>query len=568
VNEELNGSLLFYNYLAIRYKDETAYAKVKSTLISLKPQYLAEGSQLFDNHMHAYAYKLDTFIDKELEQIDFDNILFFGISANLYQWICSSIIAKKVKEKGVDTPIVIGGIGTRESAISFLRAFKQFDIAQWGEGEASSLKIAECLEGLTSNGASLSTIPHIAYRNNDSVEVSNVVNHTFIDLSSKEIVPNFDDYFQQSASDENPHEHTLLFVEGSRSCHWRRCHFCYLNTGYKYRLKSIQAIDEEIREAIKKHEVYKFSFLDNDLIGNDWERFSSLLDVLIAIKQDYSEFQIELAEIITKNISSSYIRKMSMAGFRHVQIGYESASNSLLNRIDKKNTFASNLLFIKFASKYNILIGGVNVIRGLLEETYEDILEAIENLRYLRFFFRGGLFKHNMSNLGIMHSSRYYNAAKENIHLFNLSVMLDFLPEGYVAQEEVDKCTIIERLCYNTKKTWNEFSVVEAHYLRSHYTYQVYAMESSLLYKEWLNNEIINELEIEYSSLEYLILKNSCEKVLDIKELMRLISETDYRGILDCELYDIIENLRNEGLVYTPKDYSEILSVIDLANTL
>ena len=36
---------------------------------------------------------------------------------------------------------------------------------------------------------------------------------------------------------------------------------------------------------------------------------------------------------------------MSLAGFSCVQIGYESPSDKLLAKIDKKNTFASNLLF-------------------------------------------------------------------------------------------------------------------------------------------------------------------------------------------------------------------------------
>jgi len=80
-----------------------------------------------------------------------------------------------------------------------------------------------------------------------------------------------------------------------------------------------------------------------------------------------------LAEIITRGIDFETIKKMHIAGFFHVQIGYESPSDTLLYKIDKKNSFASNLFFIKWAHELNINVGGMNVLRGLLEENLEDI---------------------------------------------------------------------------------------------------------------------------------------------------------------------------------------------------
>ena len=43
-----------------------------------------------------------------------------------------------------------------------------------------------------------------------------------------------------------------------------------------------------------------------------------------------------LAEIITRGIDFETIKKMHIAGFFHVQIGYESPSDTLLYKIDKK----------------------------------------------------------------------------------------------------------------------------------------------------------------------------------------------------------------------------------------
>lgn len=97
----------------------------------------------WDNHMQRYAPKLEELLDEIINKYGFDNILFFGLEVNLYQWVCSSVIAKKIKEKNPSAVIVIGGIGTKEAAITYLENFAQFDIAMWGEGEIPLLHLTE-----------------------------------------------------------------------------------------------------------------------------------------------------------------------------------------------------------------------------------------------------------------------------------------------------------------------------------------------------------------------------------------------------------------------------------------
>lgn len=50
---------------------------------------------------------------------------------------------------------------------------------------------------------------------------------------------------------------------------------------------------------MKLHNVYKFQFVDNDVIGKDSGSYENLLDKLIELKDEYPEFTIILAEIIT-----------------------------------------------------------------------------------------------------------------------------------------------------------------------------------------------------------------------------------------------------------------------------
>lgn len=66
---------------------------------------------------------------------------------------------------------------------------------------------------------------------------------------------------------------------------------------------------EEINLFVDKYNIYNISFLDNDIIGNDLDRFNKLLDYLINFRATHNLFQITLAEIITKDIDFETIKK-------------------------------------------------------------------------------------------------------------------------------------------------------------------------------------------------------------------------------------------------------------------
>lgn len=556
------ANIVFLNYLAIKFKDENAFVKIKTTLIGLKPSYLNVSSEYYDSHMRHYAQLLEELIKSELQKINIEDVVCFGLSVNLYQWIGSSIIASIFKELYPHIPIVIGGIGSKSSACEFLKEFPQYDFAIWGEGEYSLLKLALTLTNKEPY-SSFSNIPHILYRNGSEIISSQYTGTTpYIDLNSPDLLPNFQDYFSQVTNGIKPY----IPIEGSRGCHWKQCRFCYLNTGYKHRVKSADVICNQILELISKHHIYDYCFLDNDVISNDWKRFSDLLDGLIKIKEDYPSFRIILAEIITKHITSDYIRKMSLAGFYHVQIGYESTSDNLLRKINKKNTFASNILFLKFATKYGILVSGANIIRGLLEETYEDVLEAIVNLRYLRFYFSLGKFKHHISSLGIMKTSRYFEEAKNNSN-FRLYSFAEYLPLSFLSKNGFEDGNIVEKVSLINKDTWQNFESVENFFIKANYSYKLFYCNNreDFVYKEFFNNEVVNEILIEKKSLDYLILEESDKEVLTMDRLNEKIRNHDaYNGMTDCEVLNTIDELMREGLIYANSDFSEIVSLIDL----
>lgn len=216
---------------------------------------------------------------------------------------------------------------------------------------------------------------------------------------------------------------------------------------------------------------------------------------------------------------------MSLAGFKIVQIGYESPSDNLLRKINKKNTFSSNLLFIKWGTHFKIKINGANVLRGLLEETQADIEEAIQNLYYLRFYFKDDLIKHNISSLAIARSSPYYKELLSKELLPNYtSLMSKLLPEKYIMEEDRMKL-LFDFVNPHYNKLWDVFQNIESHYIDNKYTYQVFSLNNIIYYREFYNQELIKELEFDLENDIYWKILEVCnEKEMSLDLIVLLLN--------------------------------------------
>lgn len=555
---------LLYNYLAVTRKDLGAYQKIKAHLKVLRPQYINVSNDFFDEHMQKYADKVDAIFEEVIGAYDFSNILFFGLEANLYQWICSSIIAEKIKKHCPSAITVIGGIGTRNAAVAYLKNFPQFDIAMWGEGEAPLLHLTNIIRERAFD--QLPYVENIAYRKNSAIETSKVPNNNYVDLSDASMKPDYADFYNLTWKyGMSPKDLNIPF-EGSRSCHWKKCHFCYLNNGYKFRAKSVDILCEEIDADIDKFGVKNIMFLDNDVIINDFKRFDDLLDGFIKIRNKYPQFGINGSEVVTKGLNAAFIKKMALAGFKSVQIGYESPSDNLLRKIDKKNTFSSNLLFIKFAQKYKIAIVGANVICYLYEETDDDIIESINNIHFLRFYYANGFFKHSLSRLAITESSPYYRrgmvGGSESMEIDYIAL---FLPQGYIRDDT--KLSLFEYSLTDHNTLWDKFAGIDNHYTKHLYTYDFIGCDGKVEYIEYYDNVEINHLELEQDSLEWEILTHTNHEVMSADSLLERMIEKK-PDITRDNVIEAINALSAERLVYHNADYSENVAVVDVERTM
>ncbi len=553
LDDDIASLGIFFSYIAIERNDKDTLIKQELYLRALKPQYSIKNFD-FQRHIKECVDELKSVVVRICHDYNIENSPFVGLYMSLFQWVPAYVIGSIIKRLNANSFIAVGGIGNPEQAQSFIKTFSYIDIAAWGEGENYIVNLAK----RKFSGESLSSLPQCYLRDNQEIIRSATIKKEYKNLDELSFL-DYSDFFNQYKGGVKD---VMLPIEGARGCHWNRCHFCFLNQGYKYRHKNAQTIKEEIIQNINQYGVYDFTFLDNDVIGNDKEKFNSLLDELIEIKERYPKFRVMLAEIITRGIDSISIKKMHMAGFIHVQIGYESPSDALLCKIDKKNTFASNLFFIKWANKFNIHVGGMNVLRGLLEENLEDIKEGVQNLHFMRFYRLGTKYKHEISSLAINQASKYYkDVDKVELQVAYSDAIKEMVPKDFVPFE--DSLNIYQYVRKYQLPAWDFFSSIEKHYANNGYSYELLRISDSVIrYTEFYNSAAIRTIDFLETDIAWKILQLADNKILSVEVLCQNLDCNN--EIVDKE----IQKLRDVGLLFVGKQSKECVSIIHTLNIL
>lgn len=544
---------IFSACIALESQDSESLLKQEIVLQAIKPQYDNNANFSYLDHIKKCVSELKEIVVTTFRDYGFQNALFVGMSMSLFQWVPASVIGKLLKEYCPSSVITIGGIGNAKLAEAYLNNFPFFDLASWGEGEDYMVRLADIL----SRQSPLQGLPCAYYRQEDSVIRSATNVRCFCNLDDA-VNDDFSDFFSayKGAKDQ-----IMLPIEGGRGCHWNICHFCFLNQGYRFRTKSAAVIVSEIRSLIEKYLVYDFCFLDNDVIGKDKQRFDRLLDLLIQLKADYPKFRVMLAEVITNGIDRNTIAKMHLAGFLHIQIGYESPSDTLLSKIEKKNTLASNLFFIKWASIYHLHVGGMNVLRGLLEEDLEDIAESISNIKFLRFYRNNGLYKHEISSLAINSESRYFDKTdKTTLDEVYTDPLKEMLPADYISKEY--RFLVYQYVRKYQSIWWDYFNRIDQHYTDNKFSYELMrTVEGKIMYTEYYNNGAIRVVEFNEDDTHWRILSCCNDNIVSTDEIYRCFKYVDRQIIKTA-----IRELNSLGLLFVGKSSKQAFSIINTSN--
>ena len=550
--EEYEDHLIYYlspifTYWAIEMHDDNAIVLLRDYWNKTN-----KGKEKTETEFNAHAIEnvrmLKSIISDGLHEYHYEKCLFAGYYQKLFQMYGADIVVREQKRLYPHTIAVLGGIDTKDEALASMDNFPSYDYALWGEGEITLQNLALMFQGRMEK----TDVGNLVWRTQEGFQVSKP-NRSFVALDDS-VMPDYSDYFEQAIINKAK---IRLPIEGSRGCHWARCRFCFHNEGTRYRRKSPQRIATEIRCQMERYGIHQISFLDNDTIGKDVKGFQELLKELSAIKKDYPDFHITRAEVVTRSLNAELVRQMATVGFKDVQIGYESLSDHLLEKIHKCNSFSSNFLYIKWAFLSGIKIRGANLIMNLLEETDDDLRESLDTLRFLRFMLSDKRFIHIYSTLWIKHSSRYFTEIQASGKLDEWKVFKSFrfLPSSYLKTHNQYALQFFVKPTFNP--IWDEIENKEWDYIRHPHEYEIVTDNNKVVgYREYRENKIIKFCSL--SQIDWKILEAAHERVLDIDYLQQILYDINKESI-----FLSLQKLKDLGILYYYKEYQNIVTIID-----
>ena len=545
--------------IADEFNDLKVRKRLVSYLQTLKP-FFKTTDNFYSNSLDEIRKNTHQLIHTELLK-DGNEAVLYGISARFYQWIPGRILAKVIKQLYPTAKIVVGGLSNRNSAIAMLKKNPDFDYAIWGEGEYPLLDLCNHLEN---NSVRLEDIPRFVYRVDDEVIANKPMKSTYLDFTDY-IFPDISDYFETLAANKISKESVQILIHSVCGCRWNKCSFCNYSNDKVFRERTAENIFGEIKSCSEKYGINNFYMADNEMVGKDIDRFEKLLDLLIEFNQDTSrDFRIFGEMIPSSVITPAIFSKMSRAGFKFLFIGYEAVTDSLLKKMKKENSFSENIYFVKQALKNNIK-PQVNIIQEIPDETDDDILESINNLHFMRFFFHDGeiSFAHEFMILNLYKSTEYFRKMpddeKENycINPFN-----DFIPQGFISKHEGWDFFSYRRNYLKNHSLWLDFMNIEQFYRRNKFRYIVTKDDSGLTFTEYFNNDKIRNIRLN-NPVYYDILVETENKIESFDWLFHKLL-LKYPDLTESELTEYLKEFRSNYIIYCNDDFSSIISVISL----
>ena len=551
--------LPFLSILNDRNKNEKGNKRILSFLQKLQPEFKTHGPDYYTNFLKDMKADILRNIEIELKNIDFTKIQIFGISAKYNQWIPGILVAESLKKIAPHVQVLVGGFGNANVAKEAMQICKHFDMATWGEGEYPLWQLHKEMEKSSPN---YSFIPRFMHRQNGKLIKSLTNKSEYLDFENY-LFPDYTDFINNYPHPEDM-EQVNIPINTIRSCHWSKCKFCDFNQGYKLRMRSPECIVKEIEYIENEYGLSTFSFVDSDTFGN-FEHFNRLLDLIIALKNKTNADFVFWSEIIPNpQLTAEMIERMAIAGFKNIFIGYDGLSDTMLQKMNKSNSFSDNLFFVKHSIE-NGLAPYVNVIKHIPNETEDDVQECIDNLHYTRFFYKDPIvsFSHNYVDLVLSSMSKYHNIlTEEELRSYDFDIMTYLLPDYFPDNENRFHLFRYENNAPANSKEWDKLVEIESYYKDNRFSYKVQENKGVLYYTEYCNDEEIEN--IVFDNPEYTaVLKASQQQVLSFEKLMDEITNNGI-PLSKNRLIEVLTQLKQAYLIYCTNDFSNVVSLLSV----
>ncbi|MCT7516356.1 B12-binding domain-containing radical SAM protein [Aliarcobacter cryaerophilus] len=251
--------------------------------------------------------------------------------------------------------------------------YLNIDIAIKGEGENTLLTL---LKELYENQYFTSEINGLIYKNEKN-EIIITKEALPIDLDELNINPDWSWYeysevLQKKYSENERHKFNRMPILASRGCP-NKCDFCH-SPFSKVRKRTVEDIINEIKYLKSTYKNDRLVFMDETFTANS-RRMIELCETLIKEKINVQWS----CGVRTNLINLEVLHLMKRAGCEAIQLGIESGSQDVLNRMNKNTTIENNLNAVILIRKAKIR-PMISVMFGYEDETYEELQSTIDFL--------------------------------------------------------------------------------------------------------------------------------------------------------------------------------------------
>lgn len=314
-----------------------------------------------------------------MNEINIDDDLVVGFSANTYSYPEAVRLAKMVKEHNPNAHINFGGYHATPLADVILKNREYVDSVIKGDGEIPFRQLVNVIV----NGNDLSEVRGLTYRNGGRI-VSNP-DVALLDLDSlpypaRDLLPmeKYFDNLKNSIFSTIFNGTNIVYVNATRGCPYHCNYCCIFNK--KWRIRTPKAIVDEIEYVI---ELYKSDLIylvgDNLNLNPKW---------LLAVCEEIIKRKLSIKWIgVTanpNNVNKRLADKMIQSGCISIFFGFESASQKMLDSMNKKHIADKYKITAEIMHKTGIP-ANASFILGAPGETEETLNETINFIKESNF---------------------------------------------------------------------------------------------------------------------------------------------------------------------------------------
>ena len=284
-------------------------------------------------------------------------------------------VAEQLKERFPSSFVTL--VGTHPSALpeETLKLSEKVDAVAVGEYDYTMRDLASCLE----KKEDLRTVDGLVFRDGDEIVhnrpralIENVDALPFVSEVYKRHL-NIRDYYFAAAN------YPMVMIITGRGCPYK-CFFCvYPQTFHsrKYRSRSAASVVDEFRWIAQNIPQVREIGIEDDTFTIDQERVKEICRQILE-----RGIKIKWYCNVRVNLGLETMRWMKKAGCRLVTVGFESADQESLNRMQKGITVAQIRQFVQDTRKAGLLVHGCFII-GNPGETTETMEKSLEMAREL-----------------------------------------------------------------------------------------------------------------------------------------------------------------------------------------